>query len=273
MNPFSEGGRRMNGIYKESTVSKPLVTVATVVRNAATQLEKTIHSVLSQTYENIEYIIIDGGSTDGSLDIIKKYNPVIDYWLSVKDKGVYYGMNTAIDLARGQWINFLNAGDLFCHENVLQTVFEAPRFPEDSDLLYGDFYFHFANGTIVPLKANPLDTLWQCMAFSHQSLFTRTQVLAEQKFSHNYKSASDYHFIINAYREKKKFFYLNEFICVYADGGISIKRQFRSLMEQWRIAREYGTNGQLRKKEIDKFYIKEVVDHLPGIIYRMLQNT
>ncbi len=273
MKTLIEGGRRTNGIFKKSIHNKPLVTIATVVRNSAASLGKTIESVINQTYENIEYIIVDGASTDGTLDVLKQYEPRLDYWISQKDKGVYYGMNTAIDLARGEWINFMNAGDWFYNNDIVQTIFDSQLFPGDIDFLYGDFYFLYSNGTLVPLKANPLDTLWQGMAFSHQSMFTRTEYMVKQKFSHKYKSASDYHFIINAYKEKRKFFYLNEFICVYADDGISIKRQLRSLIERWRIARNYGSNVQLGKREIDKFHITEVYEHLPKIINRLIGKT
>jgi glycosyltransferase involved in cell wall biosynthesis len=266
-----EGGQRINGNYKKSYPGKPLVTVVTVVRNAASQIAKTIESVINQTYDNIEYIIIDGASTDGTLDIIETYENRIDYWTGEKDKGVYYGMNKAIDLARGEWINFMNAGDWFYKPEVIKSLFENSLFPEDTDLLYGDYFFLYSDtGQMVPLTANPLDTLWKEMAFSHQALFTRREWIAQQKFSHKYKSASDYHFILKSYKEKKNFFHVNEFICVYADGGMSINRQLRSMIERWKIARKYG---QAPKKEIDKFHIRDIYDHLPSIINRMIRGV
>jgi glycosyltransferase involved in cell wall biosynthesis len=79
--------------------------------------------VISQTYPNVEYIIIDGGSTDGTLDIIKKYEDYIDYWVSEADKGIYDAMNKGVDLATGQWINFMNTGDRFYDENSIEEVF------------------------------------------------------------------------------------------------------------------------------------------------------
>lgn len=102
----------------------PLVTVITVVYNAKELLEETILSVLNQTYSNIEYIIVDGGSTDGTLDIIKKYQDKISKYISEPDQGIYDAMNKGMSLSKGQWLNFMNAGDSFYSNDVLQKVFE-----------------------------------------------------------------------------------------------------------------------------------------------------
>jgi len=91
---------------------QPLISIITVVYNGEEYLEETIQSVINQTYKNIEYIIIDGGSSDGTVDIIKKYEKKIDYWVSEKDEGIYDAMNKGIDVARGEFINFMNADDV-----------------------------------------------------------------------------------------------------------------------------------------------------------------
>ena len=108
-----EGGLRTQGYFKTSLEGKPLITVVTVVFNGEQFLEETILSVMNQTYENIEYIIIDGGSTDGTLNIIKKYENSIDYWVSEYDRGIYDAMNKGIALSQGDFIGFLNADDLY----------------------------------------------------------------------------------------------------------------------------------------------------------------
>lgn len=102
---------------------KLLISVVTVCYNAADTIEKTMLSVLNQTYHDIEYIIIDGGSTDGTVEIIRKYADRIAYWVSEPDKGIYDAMNKGIKVATGEWINFMNAGDEFVDEGVIEKLF------------------------------------------------------------------------------------------------------------------------------------------------------
>jgi glycosyltransferase involved in cell wall biosynthesis len=106
-------------------IKENLISVITVCYNAENNLERTILSVLNQTYSNIEYIIIDGGSTDGTIDLIKKYADKITYWQSETDKGIYDAMNKGIQKATGEWINFMNAGDLFSSTTILQQMSDA----------------------------------------------------------------------------------------------------------------------------------------------------
>lgn len=94
-------------------MDNPLISVVTVAYNAVTTIEKTILSVINQTYPNVEYIIIDGGSTDGTVEIIKKYANKLAYWVSEPDNGIYDAMNKGAKVATGEWINFMNCGDSF----------------------------------------------------------------------------------------------------------------------------------------------------------------
>ena len=117
----------------------PLISVVTICYNAKNDLEKTILSVLSQTYQDIEYIIIDGGSTDGTVDIIHKYSERLFYWISEPDKGIYDAMNKGMDRATGSWINFMNAGDTFCDNEVIKNIFGYNDL-SDYSVIYGDCY-------------------------------------------------------------------------------------------------------------------------------------
>jgi cellulose synthase/poly-beta-1,6-N-acetylglucosamine synthase-like glycosyltransferase len=107
-----EGGLRTQGCFKKSFDDKPLISIVTVVYNGEAFLEETILSVINQAYDNVEYIIIDGGSTDRTIDIIKKYEDKLDYWISESDDGIYDAMNKGIDLVTGEWVNFVNSSDV-----------------------------------------------------------------------------------------------------------------------------------------------------------------
>ena len=113
---------RVRGNHKHSLPGNPLLTVITVVFNGAATLEHTIRSVIEQTYGNIEHIIIDGGSTDATLDILRKYEGSIDYWASEKDAGIYDAMNKGIALASGDYIGMLNSDDFFADSSALEKI-------------------------------------------------------------------------------------------------------------------------------------------------------
>ena len=101
---------------------KPLISIITVVYNDIENIEETILSVLSQTYDNIEFIVIDGASNDGTVDVIKKYDKKIDYWISEKDGGIFDAMNKGIKLSKGDYINFMNSGDFFTSPDLVNEV-------------------------------------------------------------------------------------------------------------------------------------------------------
>jgi glycosyltransferase involved in cell wall biosynthesis len=117
-----EGGLRTKGYFKNSYEGKHLISIITVVYNGEQYIEETIQSVINQTYDNVEYIIIDGGSTDRTLNIIKKYEDKIDYWVSEKDNGIYDAMNRGLEILTGDFIIMLNAGDYFYGIEVLSLV-------------------------------------------------------------------------------------------------------------------------------------------------------
>lgn len=208
------GGLRTRGIIKKSTTDKPLISVVTVVFNGAKTLEQTIQSVVNQTYDNIEYIIIDGNSTDGTLDIIKKYEDKIDYWQSEPDNGIYDAMNKGIKLASGEWINFMNAGDMFFSDSVLKNIFYKKKEYEKVDVIYGDVCI---NDTIV--KPRKLYSFSYTLPFCHQASFTR--IFNDMQYSVKYKIISDYIFYKELYRNKAKFFYVNSPVSFFDASGIS----------------------------------------------------
>jgi glycosyltransferase involved in cell wall biosynthesis len=154
--------------------NKPIITIVTVTFNAEEYLEKTILSVIEQDYKNIEYIIVDGGSTDKTIEIIKKYEKNIYLWISESDKGIYDAMNKGVKYANGEFVNFMNAGDVFFDNTVCSRIFSNEI---TADLIYGDTIFYDNSGNENLVKAKSLDKLWEAMIFNHNSLFAKKDLL------------------------------------------------------------------------------------------------
>ena len=127
--------------------NKPLLSIVTVVYNGEQYLENTILSIVNQDYNNIEYIIIDGGSSDGTVNIIKKYEDKITYWVSEKDNGIYDAMNKGISVASGSFINFMNAGDSFYSNNVLSNIAKE-LISYDNEIIYGNVVYERQDGAV-----------------------------------------------------------------------------------------------------------------------------
>jgi glycosyltransferase involved in cell wall biosynthesis len=119
------GGLRKVGYGKKDHDENPLISVITVVKNSAGTIRETMESVIRQTYLNIEFLVIDGGSDDGTLGIIREYNDAIDLWISGNDKGIYDAMNKALDLAQGRYVHFLNADDHYLHSRAIEIVMDT----------------------------------------------------------------------------------------------------------------------------------------------------
>ncbi len=199
-------------------MNKPLITIITVSYNAVSIIEETILSVINQTYPNIEYIVIDGGSTDGTIDIIKKYEDKINYWISEPDKGIYDAMNKGISVAKGEWINFMNCGDSFYSTTVIENIFNIGNI--DSDIIYGNTNLLFKIGNFVK-KAKPI-TAQNYMPFMHQSSFVKTSIMKDKRFDCKFKICADRHFYYESYKTEKKFQFIDLIIANYeADEGIS----------------------------------------------------
>ena len=215
----------------------PSVTVVTVVCNDVANIEKTLLSVINQNYPRLEYIVIDGGSTDGTADIIKKYESAIDCWVSEKDRGIYDAMNKGIDRASGEWINFMHANDTFYNSTTIYDAFKNS--PKDVDFIYGGVIHRKENGEEYIGIQPPLEEIWRCMPFCHQSLFSKTRLLKRHKFSLKNKISSDYQSVFFHYMNGKTFFNCNKIIAIRSkDGGTSDSTIRRSL-ERWRFARKY----------------------------------
>ena len=198
--------------------NQPLITIITVVYNGEKHLEQTIQSVIGQNYENVEYIIIDGGSTDRTLDIVKKYEDHIDYWVSEPDEGIYDAMNKGISIAKGEWINFMNADDWFV-DNTLHLVAEATQ-NENPQYIFGDINKVFEDGTIKLHKGSLSN--WKVHApVCHQALFVKTDVLKRLPFDRQYNIMADYNQMIHLIKEGLPYSVIDGPLANFRLGGFS----------------------------------------------------
>lgn len=238
----------------------PLITIITVTYNAIESIEDTILSVINQDYQPIEYIIIDGGSTDGTLEIINKYKEKISLWISEPDKGIYDAMNKGVRLASGEWINFMNAGDKFKSDNTLQCLFSTDI--SDSKLvIYGDTCLIFDNRSFY-MPAASIDQMSEKLPFCHQASFIRSSYMKENIFSLKYKVSSDYDSFYKIYMNNKEaFLYLPVIVAVYNfDSGFSVKNNLICIKEHKTINKSDSFSSDINYMiTYTKEYIKRIL--------------
>lgn len=225
------------------------ISVVTVCYNAVSTLEETMLSVLNQTYSNVEYIVIDGGSTDGTVDIIKKYADRLAYWISEPDKGIYDAMNKGIALATGDYINFMNSGDIFLNNTIIYNLFNDIKTISNHEIIYGRWLIKFNEHKIVMGKPKSLDIMWKGSCLCHQASFIKLKRLKYIKYNSKYKIAADYEYFMNAYNNiPNSFLYVPEVICRYNANGCSYINRISSLKEMQKISLSY------KKSNIHKLY-------------------
>lgn len=216
------------------------MSIITVSLNSVKDIAHTIKSVLNQTYENIEFIIIDGGSTDGTIDVIRSYNDRLAYWLSEPDRGIYHAMNKGIMQASGDWINFMNAGDIFYQPYTVESVLQSGH--EKADIFYGNNEIVYSGNFSVIRKAMDIEDIWKGMIVNHQSLFVRSDLLRKHPFDLSFKIGADYEFIYSVYMDKCNFIKIDSVISCTAHGGFSDMNVIANIKEQWIIAGRYSTS-------------------------------
>jgi len=228
--PRNEAGLRIKGFFKKCHANKPLISIVTVVFNGESYLQKTIESVLGQSYDNIEYIIIDGGSTDGSVDIIKKHEHAIDYWVSEPDEGIYNAMNKGASLCTGEYIAFLNADDWYA-DNIIELVSSVIK-TNKVDYIFGNVSMQDeTNGAWI--FSSRISQYKYNMPFPHPSLFVRSDHLLNIGFDESYKAIADYDFILKLINKNLKYIYIDRVFAYFRLGGISSSAHE---MEHFRLA-------------------------------------
>lgn len=173
------------------------VTIITVNRNDEEGLEKTIKSVLGQTYTNYQYVVIDGDSDDGSRAVIDKYTSGIHYWISEPDNGIFHAMNKGIRLAAGKYCHFLNAGDIFVSDNVLKEVFDGKEY--SAPFIVGNQINNFGDSTGLVKAPNRYLTLYDFYwgTIKHQATFIRRDLFEKYgMYDESLKIISDWKFFL-----------------------------------------------------------------------------
>lgn len=238
------------------------ISIVTVCYNASTEIEKTMESVLSQSYENIEYIIIDGASTDDTLKVAKskvlKYNTRDVKIFSGPDKGIFDAMNKGIKKATGEWINFMNAGDLFYNEKVIENLFKS-EIAESTGVLFGDTYTEKGLFKMLPFIYN--SNRFCEMGICHQSLFVRTILAKKYLFDLHFKVAADYNMIHKIYDAGFDFKYFNIPVSIYDMFGFSTQNVIRQVDEIAMICNVYHSfwHYRVRVAKQIKLMLKKIL--------------
>lgn len=277
-------------------------SIVTVVYNDVLHIKETMGSVVNQNYKEVEYILIDGGSTDGTkeailehislcseitleeaendrcyLEAIHKEYPTFTFkFLSEKDKGIYDAMNKGISLATKEWINFLNCGDKFYNSNVLEEISKIDI--DKYDVLYGDLNVCYIDQKIEIIKktSRNLSKLYALFSnFGHPNCFVKTQLHKKNYFNIYYKLAADYDLVYRLHKQGKRFGFVDIVITTFESGGASDTKSNESLKEALKIAIDNSVSWidifskiypfysyAKIKKIIKKYFPKKISTHI-----------
>ena len=219
---------------------RPRLSIVTVVFNNVRHIERTLESVIRQTYPHIEYIVIDGGSTDGTMDLIRKYADQITCLVSEKDRGIYDAMNKGLALATGDYVLFMNSGDeLYQPETAANVFTSAP----DADIYYGETEMIDEKGNSLGQRrhAAPEVFTWRSfrygMCISHQAIYIRRSITGPYDLT--YELSADIDWIIRAAKKATRIVNARQYVAKYLIGGMSKKRHWQSLKERFSIFTKY----------------------------------
>lgn len=232
------------------------LSIITINYNNREGLQKTLKSVFSQSFTDFEWIVIDGGSTDGSKELIAENSDKIAYWVSEKDRGIYHAMNKGLEKANGVYCQFLNSGDSFINEDVLNQVFQVNNL---SDVNYGDIWL-LEEERIIEKRTYPaqinLSFLFKA-PLGHQAAFFRTDLAKTIKYKEQYKISADRAFFLEFYVRGFSFNYLNIPIAFFDNEGISSKQStFNSRQKQfYSIKRDFFSDQVV--KDIERLLFVE----------------
>ena len=219
----------------------PAISVITVFYNPGPLLEQTIENVLGQRYPNLDYVLVNDASTDGSERIVEKYREHIQYWESERNEGIYGAMNRGMKLARGEWLNFLNCGDVFSSESVLSEVAGQIKNLPETDFIYGKFRMVDPKAGIQSIRGGRVGRrdLYFQTAICHQTVFTRKSLFGEiGPYDAAMKIAADYEWFVKYYsRADIHPLFIDRVLVDFLMDGASFRQRPVGLKERLAIVR------------------------------------
>ena len=243
MSDTLKGGRRERGQQRSSSPDEPLVSIVTVVYNGAATLERTMQSVFTQRYPNIEYIIVDGGSTDGTLELLRRYDDRLAMWVSEPDKGIYDAMNKGVALCTGDWVALINADDWYEPEAVARAM-SAVKDGAGINIVHGDIWIHYPNGhrKLKKAKRNGFLLKYWEMVLNHPSFFVRRSYYRGRPFDATLRVSGDHKWTLSAWMESSsQFLYLPVPLANFTAGGASMRLPLKKVLaEGRRVSHDLG---------------------------------
>ena len=221
-------------------MNTPKISIITIVYNNVRDIEYTLLSVINQTYPHIEYIVIDGASTDGTLEVINTYRGSIDVLVSEKDKGIYDAMNKGLERATGDYVLFLNSGDELYDNSTLQCIVEKGM---HADIIYGETKLVDEERNIIGTRRHraPASFDWKSFKYGmnicHQAIYVKRSIAPT--YDTSYQLSADIDWVIRAAKKAKSTKNVNTYVARYLVGGMSQKRHKQSLKERYEIFKKH----------------------------------
>lgn len=228
----------------------PLFSIISITLNDLPGLKRTELSVLEQTEQDFEWVVVDGASTDGTVEFLRGNSLPYLRWTSERDRGIYDAMNRGTALAKGRYVVYLNGGDAFADANCLAAVRQALTDADWPELCYGGVNWRFADGALRYRAPRPLErAIWHGLPGMHQATFYRLNFIEQPPYDLSYMVSSDYYISARCFQRGGRACYVDRALANFGVGGSSMKKCDVSLRECWRLQRDVlgvGWCGRIR---------------------------
>jgi len=249
-------------------MSMPKVSVITVCYNCSKDLQDTLDSVKQQRYQNLECVVIDGASTDNTPTVIDAFQDTINISISEPDRGIYDAMNKGIQLATGDWLIFMNAGDTFAANDVIEQVMS--QLEPTTDFIFGDRYKCETDGSVQYESAGPIEHTRHQEVVFHQALFTKAALLKETPYNQHYTLAADYEYVVRAFSEGRVFQHVPVAVCNFVCGGRSRQQNIRAMIEALKVIIDNEPDvNKWRDSAVFRHFIQ---NHMEFVVGKNLQE-